>query len=333
RRADRAPAEHHRHRQRGSHRGRDQDRRQGQRGVDARAEGGSRVPEAEGPCGRAVQAIRRAVAPPQAGRRERARQRAGAARRGSAQRRQAAGPAEGVRWPRRQPRPARAHARRAARRSGARARVASRGQLVSAPPPKENKFSALLLEGLDHYRKGRMMEAVRAWEEAYTLEPSNLRAREFLRSALERIHAHMAPPAAPQQAAHPWLPPPATQQQVSTDGARKAGGKLPAEPPPAPVQTRSTPQMPWDDGPSMALPQEAPTPGSTEEAGGAWSIHQEPLPVPPGEDDELSAWVAGAGELVALNDFSGAMELLAKILARNPQDAEAQRLHATCEEN
>src|SRR5207302_1704507 len=126
-----------------------------------------------------------------------------------------------------------------------------------------------------------MMEAVRAWEEAYTLEPSNLRAREFLRSALERIHAHMAPPAAPQLAAHPWLPPPATQQQVAADGARKPGGKLPPEPSPAPVQTRSTPQMPWDDGPSMALPQEAPTPGSTEEAGGAWSIHQEPLPDPP----------------------------------------------------
>src|SRR5207302_3284581 len=177
-----------------------------------------------------------------------------------------------------------------------------------------------------------MMEAVRAWEEAYTLEPSNLRAREFLRSALERIHAHMAPPAAPQQAAHPWLPP-ATQQQFATGDARKAGMKVPAEPLPAAVQTRSAPQMPWDDGPSMALPQEPPAPGSTEEAGGAWSIHQEPLPVPPGEDDELSAWVAGAGELVALNDFSGAMELLAKILARNPQDAEAQRLHATCEEN
>jgi tetratricopeptide (TPR) repeat protein len=202
---------------------------------------------------------------------------------------------------------------------------------VSTPPPKDNRFSALLLEGLDHYRKGRMMEAVRAWEEAYTLEPSNLRAREFLRSALERIHAHMAPPAAPQQAAHPWLPP-ATQQQIATGDARKAGVKLPAEPPVA-VQTRSVPQMPWDDGPSMALPQEPPTPGATEEAGGAWSIHQEPLPVPPGEDDELAAWVAGARELVALNDFSGALELLAKILARNPQDVEAQKLHASCEEN
>ncbi|HXN81669.1 MAG TPA: hypothetical protein VN883_04280, partial [Myxococcales bacterium] len=56
-----------------------------------------------------------------------------------------------------------------------------------------NRFSALLLEGLDHYRKGRMLEAVRAWEEAYLLEPTNLRAREFLRSALERIHAVMSP--------------------------------------------------------------------------------------------------------------------------------------------
>jgi hypothetical protein len=203
---------------------------------------------------------------------------------------------------------------------------------VSTPPPKDNRFSALLLEGLDHYRKGRMMEAVRAWEEAYTLEPSNLRAREFLRSALERIHAHMAPPAAPQQAAHPWLPPPATQQQISADTARKAGVKLPPESAP-PVQTRSVPAGPWDDGPSMALPQETPAPGAAEEAGGAWKIHQEPLPVPPGEDEELGAWVSGARELVALNDFSGAMELLAKILARNPQDTEAQKLHTTCEEN
>src|SRR3954470_15612651 len=76
------------------------------------------------------------------------------------------------------------------------------------------KFSALLLEGLDHYRKGRMLEAVRAWEEAYLLEPTNLRAREFLRSALERIHAHMGPGAAkpaeagPPAAPHPWLPAP-----------------------------------------------------------------------------------------------------------------------------
>jgi len=203
------------------------------------------------------------------------------------------------------------------------------------PPPNENRFSALLLEGLDHYRKGRMMEAVRAWEEAYTLEPSNLRAREFLRSALERIHAHMAAPAAPQQAAHPWLPPPAVQQQVPTDGPRK---KLPSDPrlsKAKPKAKAKAPQQesPWDDGPSMAIQQDTPPPGAEAEAGGAWTIHQEPLPVPPAEHEELAAWNSGARELVALNDFSGAMELLSKILARRPQDEQAQKLHATCEEN
>ena len=53
------------------------------------------------------------------------------------------------------------------------------------------RFSSLLLEGLDEYRRGNMQAAVRAWEEAYTLEPTNPRAREFLHSALERIYAQM----------------------------------------------------------------------------------------------------------------------------------------------
>src|SRR5207248_225888 len=151
-----------------------------------------------------------------------------------------------------------AHARRAARSGGAGSGSAGWERQVSTPP-KDSRFSALLLEGLDHYRKGRMLEAVRAWEEAYTLEPSNLRAREFLRSALERIHAHMAPPAAPQQAAHPWLPP-ATQQQVPAD-ARKSSGRLPSDPAlsKARAKTKAPPQeSPWDDGPSMAIQQETP---------------------------------------------------------------------------
>ena len=93
------------------------------------------------------------------------------------------------------------------------------------------RFSALLLEGLDHYRKGRMLEAVRAWEEAYLLEPTNLRAREFLRSALERIHAHMGPgaakpglpeegaPAGAPAAPHPWLPQPVPAGQTQTQSS------------------------------------------------------------------------------------------------------------------
>ena len=56
-----------------------------------------------------------------------------------------------------------------------------------------------------------MLEAVRAWEEAYLLEPTNLRAREFLRSALERIHAHMGPAA---NQAPPATPPAQDQLEV-----------------------------------------------------------------------------------------------------------------------
>ena len=184
------------------------------------------------------------------------------------------------------------------------------------------RFSALLLEGLDHYRKGKMMEAVRAWEEAYLLEPSNLRAREFLRSALERIHAHMEPGQGPPelpQGVHPWL---------TGDTPPLAPTRPPPPPPPDSIPPNATP---WDDGPSMAIPQDPPPPG--EEQSGAWRIHDEPLPVAPAENEEMAAWTQGARELVALNDFSGALELLSKILSRKPSDAEALRLSAICEEN
>jgi len=184
------------------------------------------------------------------------------------------------------------------------------------------RFSALLLEGLDHYRKGKMMEAVRAWEEAYLLEPSNLRAREFLRSALERIHSHMGsgePPEPLPGGVHPWL------------GDVPTNPKPPARPPPPPPASYPPSPTPWDDGPSMALPQ---MPAMTEEEqGSAWGIHDEPLPAAPAENEEMRTWVQGARELVALNDFSGALELLSKILSRKPNDPEALRLSSVCEEN
>src|SRR5437763_7738427 len=113
------------------------------------------------------------------------------------------------------------------------------------------RFSALLLEGLDHYRKGRMLDAVKAWEEAYLLEPTNLRAREFLRSALERIHAVMSPAKTAADAAppHPWLPaqpragqavsssaprPPAPAPVQAIPGKPKAAAAAPAKPPATP---------------------------------------------------------------------------------------------------
>jgi hypothetical protein len=197
----------------------------------------------------------------------------------------------------------------------------------AAAGPGGNRFSALLLEGLDHYRKGKMLDAVRVWEEAYTLEPTNIRAREFLRSALERIHAHMGPQAAPGGGAkHPWLPGRGGSLPVPP------GVKLPTAadlPPPQPRPPQ--PSTPWDDGPSLAMPQPPPSPG--DEQSGAWRMHEEPARPAPASDTEAVAWMQGARELVALNDFSGALELLGKVIARKPNDAEAQKLSTICEEN
>ena len=239
---------------------------------------------------------------------------------------------------------------------------------MGTPGAGSGRFSALLLEGLDHYRKGRMLEAVRAWEEAYLLEPTNLRAREFLRSALERIHAHMGPPSAqpaqqetleprlpappseaPAAAGHPWLPtqpavvppepvppppsPPAQAQVFSMPppGVDGEGHTQIYQTKPAAAVQPDAVLSPWDDGPSLAIPQKE---EANNESSGAWSIHNsQPLPIEAVADDETLVWMKGARELLGLNDFSGALELLAKIHARKPGDKEAHQMHELCESN
>ena len=200
------------------------------------------------------------------------------------------------------------------------------------------RFSALLLEGLDHYRKGRMLDAVKAWEEAYLLEPTNLRAREFLRSALERIHAVMSPAKAPTDAAptHPWLPaqPPAAAQAFPSSVPRQPAPAQPSPDKPRPAaaglaKPAATPRNAWDEGPSLAIPQ----PETGDSSGGAWSIHADTLPHASVSDDETDVWMRGARELVALNDFSGALELLNKVLQRKANDKDALQLYEVCEHN
>jgi hypothetical protein len=199
------------------------------------------------------------------------------------------------------------------------------------------RFSALLLDGLDHYRKGRMLEAVKAWEEAYLLEPTNLRAREFLRSALERIHAVMSPAKAAPDAAppHPWLPaqpqaaPPSAPRQPQPAPAQASPNKAKPAATPAAAKPPATPRSPWDEGPSLAIPQ----PETGDSAGGAWSIHADTLPNASVSDDETDVWMRGARELVALNDFSGAVELLNKVLQRKANDKDALQLYEVCEQN
>jgi hypothetical protein len=200
-----------------------------------------------------------------------------------------------------------------------------------------------------------MLEAVRAWEEAYLLEPTNLRAREFLRSALERIHAVMSPannagtPGAATAAPHPWLPaqppaaasppltPTAPPPRTPTPGAgtkrsepAKKSASAPMAGPAAAKKPPAPPRSPWDEGPSLAIPQAEVT---GDGGNGAWSIHKDAAPTAAVSDDETDVWMRGARELVALNDFSGALELLHKVLERKPNDADALKLHDTCEHN
>jgi hypothetical protein len=266
----------------------------------------------------------------------------------------------------------------------------------------QNRFSSLLLEGLDHYRKGKMMEAVRAWEEAYLLEPTNLRAREFLRSALERIHAHMGggaqpadlpalqftpvrteppPPSQPpgpkadsrsglrvqplpeagleqtvpsfrapshpgtSKPGHPWLPSSPQQRRTSTPGgpprkpsdpgaARRGSspGALVPSDPGSRKRAATPPASPWDDGPSVAIPTEERQAAEVSTGPGVWGIHAQAA-LQKKDADETDVWLRGARELVALNDFSGALELAGKILQRRPDDSEAVGIHRTCEEN
>ncbi|HET9753193.1 MAG TPA: hypothetical protein VFP52_09530 [Myxococcales bacterium] len=90
--------------------------------------------------------------------------------------------------------------------------------------------------------------------------------------------------------------------------------------------------MPWDDGPSVAIPM-AQQDDWSDETSGAWSIHKEALPNEAAADDETEVWMRGARELLALNDFSGALELLGKVLERKPSHKEATQMHEVCEQN
>ena len=80
----------------------------------------------------------------------------------------------------------------------------------------------------------------------------------------------------------------------------------------------------------MAIPQPE-DPG--EGGNGAWSIHADKMPNAAVSDDETDVWMRGARELVALNDFSGALELLGKVLDKKPNDKDGLQLYETCEQN
>jgi hypothetical protein len=148
-----------------------------------------------------------------------------------------------------------------------------------------------------------------------------------------------APGAAqPPPAAHPWLPstPPPPRVDAAPTPPPVADPRPAGDPHARTVVQKDRPQdpppSPWDEGPSMAIPQPEEKNAPGDESSGAWSIHRQPMPIDAvALDDETEVWMRGARELVALNDFSGALELLSKTLTRKPADKEALQMRDLCE--
>lgn len=178
-------------------------------------------------------------------------------------------------------------------------------------------LAALLDDGLEHYRKGRLAEAVRTWEAALRIDPGSVRVRELLRAARERVRADG---------------PSGEVLPTAADLGAPAGGGATWKPPVRPQAPQRAPRRPspWDEGPSVAVPHE-----SDSVAGGlGWGIHADAGHDEKAEDASQTAiWLRGARELQALADFSGALELTAKILQHEPGHAEAERIRVHCEDN
>ena len=90
--------------------------------------------------------------------------------------------------------------------------------------PYSGRFTELLMEGLGHYRRGALEQAMASWEGAYHVEAGNPQAQEFLRTALLRLQVKLG---RDDGRAHPWLSdlepqtPPRLTQEPDDGGARE----------------------------------------------------------------------------------------------------------------
>ena len=175
------------------------------------------------------------------------------------------------------------------------------------------RFSSLLLEGLDEYRRGNMQAAVRAWEEAYTLEPTNPRAREFLHSALERIYAQMG-----------------VQRQVPASGSSTPPSVPPAARA-APTPTAPQPMyVPPPQAPQQSAQQSRLAPDIRRMPSGGQQQPSMPQAAQPAGND-ASVLLGGARDLISQKDFDGALELVHKVLVQDPRNAQAMKMREECE--
>src|SRR3954468_8256491 len=113
-----------------------------------------------------------------------------------------------------------------------------------AEAPYSSRFSQLLLEGLACYRRGELERAMASWEAAYHVEAGNPQAREFLRTALLRLHVQLGHDAG---RPHPWL----SDATPSIDPSLPRPGSAPVQdatrpPAPPPHAVFVEQPSPWD---------------------------------------------------------------------------------------
>jgi len=158
-----------------------------------------------------------------------------------------------------------------------------------------DRVGELLRQGLDHYLNGRLREAAGAWQEVLRLDPANVRAREYMKSALS-----------------------------SNQGPPKPGAD-------AAVRQMTPATNAWESGGASAIVMD-----DVVSAGGPLEPAHPPTPRPglvaPDKRNEVEQLMRGARELYALNDFSGALELLEKVLLASPGRADAEQMRDDCSE-
>jgi tetratricopeptide (TPR) repeat protein len=154
--------------------------------------------------------------------------------------------------------------------------------------------AALVETGIRAFMRGDRREAERCWRAALAIDPQESRAREYLSSL-----AGTAAPEAPAAAA-----PPAEQRGAPTSAWDEvpAGG--------ASISLGASGGLDFDalghsDQPAF-LPPEPAAPAATPDAAA-----------------DVASWMQGAREMFALGDFTGSLELIERILAVDPENAEA----------
>ncbi len=165
----------------------------------------------------------------------------------------------------------------------------------------------LMERGTRAYRAGRIREAREAFLEVVAVDPANANARSWL------THIEDAMPA--------LTPFPGSLRAVAAIAGPDGAG---AEPP------HGYAPSPWDDGPAAAATIVVEPSGGLDLTAVAEKSDLRPL-VPegaarpdaaPGGDTDI--WMSAARELFALGDFSGSLELIEKILQRDPDHGEAR---------